>query len=276
MFCHDQAGGERLEFFRKILYLLFLSVLICFVLKLTEERSSVSGLTHGDMETAAFRSQECSSSILEELEQDQEDFVKNLTISMMTQKYHPAVVHKDDSLLRKYKQREYHAMIRSYESVWMDVEVFPVAASNTTFENTWLSPRTYGGSRLHEGTDIFGEEDIPGYYPVVSMTEGVVEQVGWLPLGGYRLGIRAPRGGYFYYAHLDAYDRAFQPGDKIAAGQLLGYMGNTGYGAEGTEGAFPVHLHLGIYIQTRNYEELSVNPYWVLRYIHKNIIKYSY
>ena len=43
-------------------------------------------------------------------------------------------------------------------------------------------------------------------------------------------------------------------------------MGDTGYGEEGTRGKFAVHLHLGIYIRTEEYEELSVNPYWVLRW----------
>ena len=46
-------------------------------------------------------------------------------------------------------------------------------------------------------------------------------------------------------------------------------MGDTGYGEEGTRGKFAVHLHLGIYIHTEEYEELSVNPYWVLRWAEK-------
>ena len=36
----------------------------------------------------------------------------------------------------------------------------------------------------------------------------------------------------------------------VQAGEILGFMGNTGYGQEGTSGRFPVHLHLGIYITT--------------------------
>ena len=111
---------------------------------------------------------------------------------------------------------------------------------------------------------------------MISMTDGTVEQIGWLPLGGYRIGIRSDHGGYFYYAHLSEYERDFREGEQIEAGDILGYMGNTGYGAEGTVGQFPVHLHLGIYINTSSGEELSVNPYWVLRAIHKNIINYSY
>ncbi len=99
------------------------------------------------------------------------------------------------------------------------------------------------------------------------MTDGAVEQVGWLPLGGYRIGIRSPQDGYFYYAHLDSYERAFRIGDKVQAGQVLGFMGNTGYGPEGTKGQFSTHLHLGIYIRTGDCPELSVDPYWILRYL---------
>lgn len=126
--------------------------------------------------------------------------------------------------------------------------------------------RTYGGQRGHEGTDLMPPENIAGYYPVVSMTDGVVEKIGWLPKGGWRIGIRSPSGGYFYYAHLDSYSRSYGVGDRISAGEVLGTMGDTGYGEEGTRGKFAVHLHLGIYIHTEEYEELSVNPYWVLRW----------
>lgn len=102
------------------------------------------------------------------------------------------------------------------------------------------------------------------------MTDGVVEQVGWLPLGGWRIGIRSPSGGYFYYAHLSSYSRAFSVGERVTAGETLGMMGDTGYGEEGTSGKFAVHLHLGIYIRTEHTEELSVNPYWILRFLEQS------
>ena len=141
---------------------------------------------------------------------------------------------------------------------------------------TFGASRTYGGQRTHEGTDLFGSKNISGYYPVVSVTAGVVEKVGWLPLGGWRVGIRSPSGGYFYYAHLDSYSRDFQQGDSIQAGELLGLMGDTGYGPEGTRGKFPVHLHFGIYIRTSNRREISVNPYAVLRYLENTAGEYTY
>ena len=173
--------------------------------------------------------------------------------------------------LTKYNAEGYVAFTEAYGAVWDDLICFPVAEQGMTFENSWMFERNYGGKRGHEGTDIMPPENISGYYRVVSMTDGVVEQIGWLPKGGYRIGIRAPSGGYFYYAHLETYSRAYQIGEMVTAGEILGTMGDTGYGEEGTHGQFPVHLHLGIYIRTKEHEELSVNPYWVLRYLFDSI-----
>ena len=53
----------------------------------------------------------------------------------------------------------------------------------------------------------------------------------------------------------------------MKAGDLLGFMGDTGYSkVEGTTGNFPVHLHLGIIINYEG-EEISVNPYPALKYV---------
>lgn len=134
----------------------------------------------------------------------------------------------------------------------------------------------FGGERVHEGCDLFGGCGAADFYPIISMTDGSVEAVGWLPLGGYRIGIRSPSGGYFYYAHLSSYERDWKEGDSIKAGEILGFMGDTGYGSEGTKGKFPVHLHLGIYIQTPYSREMSVNPYWVLKAVQKKIRKCVY
>ena len=61
-------------------------------------------------------------------------------------------------------------------------------------------------------TIMFGIGGVPlldpderGLFPVLSMTDGVVEKKGWLPQGGYRLGIRSDGGIYYYYAHLSLF-----------------------------------------------------------------------
>ena len=158
------------------------------------------------------------------------------------------------------------------QAVWDDLQYFPVAESSdnsrlsVSFEDSWMFDRSYGGERGHEGTDIMPSVNEPGRFPVVSMTDGTVESKGWLELGGYRLGIRAPHGAYFYYAHMDSYSD-IEEGDTINAGDLLGVMGDTGYGTEeGTRGKFPVHLHVGIYLY-QNEQEISINPYPALSYV---------
>ena len=158
------------------------------------------------------------------------------------------------------------------QAVWDDLRYFPIAESSgnsrlsVSFEDSWMFDRSYGGERGHEGTDIMPSVNEPGLFPVVSMTDGTVENKGWLELGGYRLGIRSPHGAYFYYAHLDSYSD-IQEGDTVSAGDLLGFMGDTGYGTEeGTRGKFPVHLHVGIYLY-ENKQEISVNPYPALVYV---------
>lgn len=144
------------------------------------------------------------------------------------------------------------------------------------FENSWHARRTFQGERLHEGCDIFGREEKSGYYPILSMTDGIVEKVGWLPLGGYRIGIRSPGGGYFYYAHLSSYAREFQTGEQIKAGEVLGFLGDTGYGEEGTAGKFVPHLHLGIYVRTQTEEDHALNPYPVLQFLQKRQKNFFY
>lgn len=159
----------------------------------------------------------------------------------------------------------------AFVSVLQDVRFFPVQRDPTgthtvQFDDSWGGARTYGGERHHEGTDIMPSNTERGYFAIVSTSDGVVEKKGWLKLGGYRLGIRAPGGAYFYYAHLDHYEEGIEEGVKVKAGQIIGYMGDSGYGEEGTVGKFAVHLHFGIYL-TLDGEEVSINPYEILRYL---------
>ena len=161
-----------------------------------------------------------------------------------------------------------------YRNVGREVQYFPVPESTVdssltvSYVDSWQAERNYKGTSGHEGTDIMAAEDERGLYPVLSMTDGVISNLGWLEKGGYRIGITSDSGTYYYYAHLDSYAN-IQEGDKVKAGELLGYMGDTGYGKEGTKGKFPVHLHVGIYTYNDS-TEISVNPYFVLRYLDKH------
>lgn len=179
------------------------------------------------------------------------------------------------------KNEDWNTYCTACQAIWDDLRYFPIPESVNTpkaevsYVDSWMYERTYGGKRGHEGTDLMASENIRGYYPVVSITDGIVLHKGWLEQGGYRIGITAPGGAYFYYAHLDSY-ADLNIGDSVKAGDLLGFMGDTGYSKiEGTTGNFPVHLHLGIYL-TESGKEISVNPYPILQYLETKKLKCAY
>ncbi|MBP3544550.1 MAG: M23 family metallopeptidase [Lachnospiraceae bacterium] len=204
----------------------------------------------------------------------------------------PSTLKEYDSLAAYYEAEypeELALLQSSYETILSDIIYFPVMKSSRnketgfcgadiSYADAWLAERNYQNtSHSHEGTDIMALNNRRGYYPIVSMTDGVVENIGWLEKGGYRIGIRSPHGGYFYYAHLYRYADGLTEGSQIQAGQLLGFMGDSGYSkVEGTVGNFDVHLHLGIYLKTSHYEELSVNPYWILKLVESSTVVGDY
>lgn len=255
-------------------------------------------LTFHSNETEEFREMNVPSNILNKVfefsEEHQLDSLECLTTIMIQNEFDISLL-KDKNInitdynnqynfLQSNYKEEFDTLLTSYETIWMDLYCFPIPENSknqdvtTFFENSWRAERKYENKKSrHEGTDIMTNNNQRGYFPVVSMTDGIVEQVGWLEKGGYRIGIRSPHGGYFYYAHLYNYASDFQPGDIIIAGQLLGFMGDSGYSkVEGTVGNFDVHLHLGIYIETDNYNEISINPYWILKYLDNKRLSFIY
>lgn len=162
--------------------------------------------------------------------------------------------------------------METVDGIFHDLKCFPVAKEEAeggypvTYENSWGMERTYGGERSHEGCDLMAKDNVRGKYQVLSMTDGTVQKIGWLEMGGWRIGILSDTGIYYYYAHLDSYEKAFEVGERVTAGQVLGRMGDSGYGKEpGTKGKFEVHLHVGIYIRDLTGRERAVNPYWYLK-----------
>lgn len=120
--------------------------------------------------------------------------------------------------------------------------VMPLTSSYT-YRSTWGASRGWGGFRIHEGTDIFA-----GYgVPVRSAAYGIIEVMGWNPYGGWRVGIRDLNNVYHYYAHLSGFNKEVKEGDVVKPGQVIGWVGSSGYGKPGTSGKFPPHLHYGLY-----------------------------
>ena len=174
------------------------------------------------------------------------------------------------SEISKITKDEFRYDMELVDMVFSDLKCFPVLEEQemnpVNFENTWGAERTYGGERTHEGCDLMAVTNERGKYKICSMTDGIVKNIGWLEQGGWRIGIESDSGIYYYYAHLDSYEKAFEKGERVAAGQILGRMGDSGYGKEpGTRGNFPVHLHVGIYVKDQSGKERAINPFWYLK-----------
>ena len=114
---------------------------------------------------------------------------------------------------------------------------------------------------MHEGIDLMAADT---GVPILSVCSGVIEKAGWNELGGYRIGIRGEDNVYYYYAHMSRYEGTPKAGDKISKGQLIGYVGDTGYGPEGTTGQFEPHLHFAMYLG-KGEDLRAFNPYPFLK-----------
>jgi murein DD-endopeptidase MepM/ murein hydrolase activator NlpD len=132
--------------------------------------------------------------------------------------------------------------------------------SNYSYKSTWGASRGWGGLRIHEGTDLFA-----GYgVPVISTSHGIIEVMGWNPFGGWRIGIRDLNNVYHYYAHLSSFNKNIKKDDIVKPGQIIGWVGSSGYGKPGSSGKFPPHLHYGLY-RDNGMTDWSFDPYSYLR-----------
>lgn len=226
-----------------------------------------------------------------EYESEEDEAQDDMTFTRYLLAYYASDLTEKNELKDVYKRllhfhkEEIEKQEAYLDSIWSDIVYFPVPDTvwdeekKVTFGDTWMQSRTYGGDRGHEGCDIMADINERGNYPVISVSDGTIEQMGWLELGGYRIGIRSPHGAYFYYAHLSDYAEGLSVGDEIHAGELIAFMGDTGYSkTEGTAGNFDVHLHFGIYLNDENKQEFSVNSYSILQYLYqeKKILHYQY
>ena len=116
-----------------------------------------------------------------------------------------------------------------------DGYVFPIYGSSG-FGDTFGAPRATTG--WHHGQDIFAALGAP----VLAVADGTLYSVGWNRVGGNRLWLRDRDGNEFYYAHLAAFSPLAVDGGRVRAGDVVGFVGNTG-DAETT----PYHLHFEIH-----------------------------
>ena len=115
--------------------------------------------------------------------------------------------------------------------------VFPVFGP-VSFGDSFGAPRADVQGGWHHGEDIFA----PLGAPILAVTSGTLYSIGWNRIGGYRLWLRSRAGDEFYYAHLSAYSPLAVEGNQVSAGDVIGFVGNTG----DADGGSP-HLHFEIH-----------------------------
>ena len=138
------------------------------------------------------------------------------------------------------------------------------------------SSRDYGFRRKHLGHDLMGATGTP----IIAVEGGTVEALGWNQYGGWRIGIRSfDRKRYYYYAHLRQnfpYRKDLQEGSVVMAGDVIGYLGHTGYSAkENVNNIDEPHLHFGMQLifdesQKESNNEIWIDVYAIVRLLYRN------
>jgi hypothetical protein len=135
--------------------------------------------------------------------------------------------------------------------------VFPVTGE-PVWGDSYGAPRSDVPGGWHHGDDIFATLGTP----VVAVADGTLDGVGWERLGGWRLWLRDGSGNEFYYAHLSGYSRLALHSKRVRAGDVIGFIGNTG-------DAFTTMPHLHFEIHPRSLLNLgyggAVDPTTYLR-----------
>lgn len=141
--------------------------------------------------------------------------------------------------------------------------IFPQDAEVTHFDDTWGHARS--GGRSHKGTDLMA----PKHSPVYAVADGVVSIMRKSGLAGYWIGIEHAGGFESWYMHLNndapgtdngraTPDQVYAPGIEVgsfvSAGQLIGYVGDSG----NAEGSGP-HTHFELRVDGR-----AIDPYPLL------------
>jgi murein DD-endopeptidase MepM/ murein hydrolase activator NlpD len=138
--------------------------------------------------------------------------------------------------------------------------VFPHDTAAVSFYDSWGSRRS--GGRRHKGTDIIS----PRGTEVLAVAAGVVTEMSRSRLSGYFIRIEHEDDWTTSYLHLNndtlgtddgeggewtAFFPTLMEGDEVIAGQVIGYVGDSG----NAEGTVP-HTHFEV-----NHDGHKENPY---------------
>jgi hypothetical protein len=137
------------------------------------------------------------------------------------------------------RARATHEPLKVTPALGLHHYIFPVVGPSE-YVDTYGAFRSDVPGNWHHGDDIFA----PLGTPVVAVASGTINRVGWEELGGWRLWVRDSVGDEFYYAHLSGYAPTDLHSNRVTAGEVIGFLGNTG-------DAFTTSPHLHFEIHPR-------------------------
>ena len=200
--------------------------------------------------------------------------IENLTKDL---KYYNYYLEAYDAVLHNYVG-EYTDSGNTTTTKAYGLKVFSPIAKGFAYSDydDFGSSRSYGYSRPHLGHDMMGLIGTP----IIAVEGGTVEALGWNQYGGWRIGIRSDdTRRYYYYAHLRQnrpYAEGLKEGDRVESGDVIGYMGHTGYSSkENVNNIDSVHLHFGIQLifdesQKDGNGEIWIDCYNLTRFLSRH------
>lgn len=131
---------------------------------------------------------------------------------------------------------------------------FPVGGQ-ANFTDDWWTPRFTPVFHLHQGTDIFAAQGTPVRAPF----DGVLRQSNEA-VGGLSSYVTTPDGTFFYMAHLSAFVEGQKTGQKVKAGDVVGFVGATGDAQGGASHChFEIHPKGGAATDPKPYLDVWLN-----------------
>jgi murein DD-endopeptidase MepM/ murein hydrolase activator NlpD len=129
-----------------------------------------------------------------------------------------------------------------------------------SFKGGFQEHRSGDGGHAHDAVDILA----PRHTPVHAVEDGAIAKLFDSKAGGHTIYQFDPSGRFaYYYAHLDRYAEGLHEGQRVAAGDVIGYVGTSGNAPAGTP-----HLHFAVIeldSDKRWWRGQALDPYLVFR-----------
>lgn len=223
----------------------------------------------GDFSKYKAKDMTAIAELLKKGEKTEEDLANDMKYYAYYREAYGAIL---DGMVGAYEMEESDA---TWKKVYGLKAFHPIARGfpYSDYDDFGVS-RSYGYKRNHLGHDMMGQVGTP----IIAVESGYVAELGWNQYGGWRVGINSFDGKrYYYYAHLRQnrpYAEGLEKGDIVQAGDVIGYLGRTGYSTkENVNNINQYHLHFGLQLIFDESQREGNNEIWVSGY---ELVKFLY